>query len=298
MNTVECLPSDSTKWQKRCKLPMARSNAGVCALNNRVYCIGGWNGQTGIKQCDVFNPEENTWTSIASLLTGRYQAGVVAFKNSLWTAGGSDAWNCLASAEIYDPETDQWTAAPSLLTPRRGCGLAVFNEKLYVVGGSDGSHSLSSTEIYDEETKTWTVGPNLTRARANVACVTVDGKLYVVGGFAGKHFLSTMEYLDLNTNEWTTFVPQSTNASACGSINGDEEEMSANEITVIPNGKHNNMSISNGHANSIISCMNIFNDIENGVNGVQAKLENIDEIVTDNNIQTNGNHTTTEAGSL
>lgn len=52
------------------KLPLARSNAGVCALNGLIYCVGGWNGQVGIKQCDVFNPETSEWSSIAPLNTG------------------------------------------------------------------------------------------------------------------------------------------------------------------------------------------------------------------------------------
>lgn len=209
LDTVECLPKNAKKWQKRCKLPMARSNAGVCTINDKLYCIGGWNGQIGIKQCDVYHSADDQWSSMAPLLVGRYQSGIVAYNDKLWVAGGSDAWNCLGSVEMYDPETDNWTMAPSLLTPRRGCGLASFNGKLYAVGGSDGTHSLSSTEIYDEESKTWIVGPNLTTARANVSCVTVGNKLYAIGGFAGKCFLNTLEYLDANTNEWTTFVPQS-----------------------------------------------------------------------------------------
>lgn len=192
-------------------MPLARSNAGVCTLYNRIYCIGGWNGQIGIKQCDVYRPIEDKWTSISSLNTGRYQAGVAAFQNKLWAAGGSDAWTCLASVEVYDPDTDKWTYAPSLLTARRGCGLAEFNGKLYAVGGSDGTHSLSSTEIYDEENKAWVVGPSLTMPRANVSVVAVASKLYAIGGFAGKSFLNTIEYLDPNTNEWTTFIKQNTN---------------------------------------------------------------------------------------
>lgn len=43
---------------------------GVCALENKIYCVGGWNGQVGIKQCDVFDPETSTWSSIASLNIG------------------------------------------------------------------------------------------------------------------------------------------------------------------------------------------------------------------------------------
>lgn len=43
---------------------------GVCSLDGKIYCIGGWNGQVGIRQCDVFNPNTQAWTSIAPLQTG------------------------------------------------------------------------------------------------------------------------------------------------------------------------------------------------------------------------------------
>lgn len=45
--------------------------SGVCILNKKIHCIGGWNGQAGIKQCDVFDPETNTWELIAPLNTGK-----------------------------------------------------------------------------------------------------------------------------------------------------------------------------------------------------------------------------------
>lgn len=44
--------------------------AGVCELGGKLYCIGGWNGQVGIKQCDVFDPDTQQWSTIASLQTG------------------------------------------------------------------------------------------------------------------------------------------------------------------------------------------------------------------------------------
>lgn len=206
LDTVERLELKENKWRKCCRLPLARSNAGVCTLNNNIYCIGGWNGQTGIKQCDVYRSVEDKWDSICPLNTGRYQAGVNAYQEKLWVAGGSDAWTCLNSVETYDPEIDKWSISSTLLTPRRGCGLAVFNGKLYAVGGSDGTHSLSSTEIFDDNLKTWIQGPSLTTPRANVSVVAVAGKLYAIGGFSGKCFLNTIEYLDANTNEWSTFV--------------------------------------------------------------------------------------------
>lgn len=45
--------------------------AGVCELGGKLYCIGGWNGQVGIRQCDMFDPDTQQWTTVAPLQTGR-----------------------------------------------------------------------------------------------------------------------------------------------------------------------------------------------------------------------------------
>lgn len=40
-------------------------------MNGSIYCIGGWNGQVGIRQCDVFDPAKNMWKSLQPLTTGK-----------------------------------------------------------------------------------------------------------------------------------------------------------------------------------------------------------------------------------
>lgn len=203
---------------------------GVCDLNELIYCIGGWNGQVGIKQCDVLDPTTGQWSSIAPLQTGRYQAGVCAMDGLVFAAGGCDAWNCLSSVEVYDPQTDEWTHAKGMITARRGSGLAVFKGKLYAVGGSDGTHSLCSTEIYCPQEKIWTPGPNMTTARANVGVAVIGSRLYAVGGFSGKTFLNSIEYLDEKTNEWTTFVPKL--LARCGAASPQLDPAQANGIVL------------------------------------------------------------------
>jgi influenza virus NS1A-binding protein len=237
LDTVECLALGNTgekpkKWKKCSKLPYPRSNAGVCALDGKIYCIGGWNGQAGIRQCEVYCPQTDTWASIAKLNTGRCQAGVFAFNNKIWVVGGSDAWNCLGTVETYDPETDQWTFSAPLSTARRGCGLAELNGKLYCVGGSDGNQSLKSTEYYDEATQSWILGPSLTTARSIVSVVVVRNRLYAIGGFSGKKFLNTIEYYDADANEWTKFVKLQQS-----SINGNGDYIHHEEETLNGNGE-------------------------------------------------------------
>lgn len=41
-------------------------------MNGKVFCIGGWNGQYGIKQCDMYDPETDLWQTIAPLHVGKF----------------------------------------------------------------------------------------------------------------------------------------------------------------------------------------------------------------------------------
>lgn len=243
LDTVECLKLNDNmilnegvkqKWKKCANLPFPRSNAGVCALNGKIYCIGGNStGQNGIRQCDVYDPETNKWTAIAPLHTGRCQAGVAAFNGKLWAAGGSDAWNCLNTVEVYDPEEDAWSYVAPLLTARRGCGLAELNGKVYCVGGSDGSQSLKTTEYFDEATQAWVLGPSLITARSIVSVAAIHSRLYAIGGFSGKKFLNTIEYFDEEANEWTKFAKlQPIMTSSSSNIDSEEED----KIDFIKNG--------------------------------------------------------------
>lgn len=44
---------------------------GVCGLNDKLYCVGGWNGQVGMKQCEMYDPLKDTWVTIAPLKIGK-----------------------------------------------------------------------------------------------------------------------------------------------------------------------------------------------------------------------------------
>ena len=45
LDSIEKFSFDDNKWTKVTKLQFPRSNLGVCTLQNKIYCIGGWNGE-------------------------------------------------------------------------------------------------------------------------------------------------------------------------------------------------------------------------------------------------------------
>lgn len=54
---------------------------GVCDLGGKVYVIGGWNGQCGMKQCNIFDPVEGKWTEIEPLNYGKLSSRQVFRSN-------------------------------------------------------------------------------------------------------------------------------------------------------------------------------------------------------------------------
>ncbi|OQR71222.1 influenza virus NS1A-binding proteinA-like [Tropilaelaps mercedesae] len=150
-------------------LPPGTTSAGigVCALNGRIYVIGGWTGagQGGMTRVDVFDPKTGLWDTAADLNVGRSQAGVAVMNGCIYVMGGCKAWSCTPSVEKYSPEEDRWTLCTPMQLARRGCGAAALNDRLYAIGGHDSSRSLCSVEVYDAATNTWTPGPALTTCR-------------------------------------------------------------------------------------------------------------------------------------
>lgn len=47
-----------------------QSSAGVGVLNGKLYVVGGYNGQTAEKTCEVYDPQTEKWSLIAPLNVG------------------------------------------------------------------------------------------------------------------------------------------------------------------------------------------------------------------------------------
>lgn len=41
-------------------------------VNGKVYAVGGWSGQTGLADCEVYDPQMKLWSPIASMRYGKH----------------------------------------------------------------------------------------------------------------------------------------------------------------------------------------------------------------------------------
>ena len=43
---------------------MLRSDVAVTTLDNKLYAVGGYNGATGLKSAECYDPELNIWQKV------------------------------------------------------------------------------------------------------------------------------------------------------------------------------------------------------------------------------------------
>jgi N-acetylneuraminic acid mutarotase len=186
--------------------------AGVVALNEKVYAIGGYIEQSNPPHARtlVYNPVAppgTRWQEVAPLNGPRGFLGAAIVNGGIWIGGGLDValnppFTLLHTFEAYDPDLELWDLqAAQAAVGRFGPGLYdVSGEPAIVGGGWATTHSppvepLNDAEILDSDSWVEWIPANdgsYTFAYAQSA----DGRYLVkVGGF-GDWFLNSAEVLD------------------------------------------------------------------------------------------------------
>ena len=51
-------------WTFVAPISSPRDAVGVCVLANRVYCVGGYDGQQSLNDVGCYDPQSNEWTKV------------------------------------------------------------------------------------------------------------------------------------------------------------------------------------------------------------------------------------------
>ena len=51
-------------WTMVAPLSMPRDAVGVCLLGDRLYAVGGYDGQTYLNTMESYDPQTNEWTQV------------------------------------------------------------------------------------------------------------------------------------------------------------------------------------------------------------------------------------------
>uniref|UniRef100_A0A1A8Q2K0 Kelch-like 5 n=1 Tax=Nothobranchius rachovii TaxID=451742 RepID=A0A1A8Q2K0_9TELE len=77
---VERYDPQTDVWTAVAPMSISRDAVGVCLLGDRLYAVGGYDGQVYLSTVEAYDPQTNEWTQVAPLCLGRAGACVVAVR--------------------------------------------------------------------------------------------------------------------------------------------------------------------------------------------------------------------------
>ncbi|XP_028834088.1 kelch-like protein 5 isoform X2 [Denticeps clupeoides] len=77
---VERYDPKTDAWTAVAPMSISRDAVGVCLLGDRLYAVGGYDGQVYLNTVEAYDPQTNEWMQVAPLCLGRAGACVVAVK--------------------------------------------------------------------------------------------------------------------------------------------------------------------------------------------------------------------------
>ena len=139
------LANQAAGWQNITSvaaMPNPRNHFSTVVLNGQIYALGG---QFGHDACPgkaannsalahVFNPQSNSWSSIANLpgVQSHAEPSTFAHGGFIYFVGGQSAGN---KVWRYQPSNNQWTTITTLPQPLLAPVARIFNGRLVIGGG-------------------------------------------------------------------------------------------------------------------------------------------------------------------
>ncbi|XP_033606834.1 kelch-like protein 10 [Cryptotermes secundus] len=202
---IETYDIRADKWFIHTKTDVIepRQTHGLCALNNLIYVIGGYDDREYLNTVCCYNPITQKWKYCACMHRPRGGVSVCSQDGKIYALGGYNGRIGMNSAERYSPNLNQWEMIPSMHCVRSEASAASLNGKIYVVGGLNEHEGLRSAEVFDPQTNEWTFIHSMATVRSGLSLVAYNNYLYALGGYNGDTILKSGErYNPTRSSEW------------------------------------------------------------------------------------------------
>ena len=209
MSKIQIYDVETDTWTvSDATLKTPRYGAKAVAIENKIYVIGGHDGNTCLSAIEVLEMVDGVVVQsdardVPSLKKARSEHTLVVRNDEIYVVGGyssstdKELKKHLSSCEVINITTNtRYDIAP--LNEGRSFHAAVLvNDKLIVTSGlGNGGYltRLSSVECYSFSKRQWSFLPALVTARSGHCSHVIDGKVYVISGT----FPNTVECYDAN----------------------------------------------------------------------------------------------------
>ncbi|MEI8134871.1 MAG: kelch repeat-containing protein [bacterium] len=154
LNTLEVYDPIADKWSTPTtagRFP-AMIKMTSCAIGNKIYVFGGYDGFTDLDSVYIFDASSNTWSSppVSGSFTARDELTCSYANGKIYVFGGSVFGTPVNTVDVFDPATNSWDSVTTkdTLTTRYALTSASVNGKIYVLGGTDGIEPMNANQIF------------------------------------------------------------------------------------------------------------------------------------------------------
>ena len=130
-------------WTKKAKMPIVRANPGIAVIDNKIYAIGGDQGN----ETQVYDPSTDTWATKTPMIRKNSRFGIGVLEKKIHVIGGD--FGAHDSHDVYDPTTDSWEEYPSMPSARWSLGVGVVDNRIFAIGGTLGASTMNTTEEFN-----------------------------------------------------------------------------------------------------------------------------------------------------
>ena len=201
-------------WQQHSYLTTPRRGLKASVVNNRLYAIGGYNGQF-LKSTEHLDISASAGTAQWQLdpeqsKVDRYIHAAATLGNRLFLLGGHVekggpmSYGDVESTAIRtDGQLEPWQIAETrLLNARFIASAFALGDYLYLLGGHDGTRRLATVEMAavssDGKVRAWSPLKSLNYKRSATAVALSGTTIYIAGGMDDQGVLRSVEMAQVN----------------------------------------------------------------------------------------------------
>ncbi|AFZ80049.1 kelch repeat domain containing protein [Theileria equi strain WA] len=194
-------------WHAAASLKQPRRNNGGISFENRLFCVGGFDGMNILDSVESYDVRMKNWIPMATLKVPRSSAMVTHQNGSIYAIGGTNGER-LKSVERYDLRKNEWELITNGLLEVRSAGSACnYHNEVFIVGGIDNTQNIhSSFETWDSKNQTSSFLKDAPVPVMDAAMVSTDLSILMTGG-QNTSVLDSTYFYQPETDVWTAGPP-------------------------------------------------------------------------------------------
>lgn len=168
--------------------------------NERIFAIGGQNGDTTLDSIECYYPKIDKWIQFAQIPQGLRRTGCVMNNGILYIIGGYNGQQQQKNMVCYDIKNRKWYNGVPMQTMRTALSVVLAHGLIFAIGGFHNKDVMGIVEIFHIGMQKWLSyqhSLNCVRLGHSSCYEPKTDKIYVIGGWDSTKHFNSCEVLDL-----------------------------------------------------------------------------------------------------